>query len=114
MVHIEKDGDSFIFEIKGLHKLWSLKSQLKIPVGHVNSAHVNEENLDWARSLRMPGLSIPGLISAGTYLSKDSTIFCDVTNDRNCIVVELQDEYYTRLIIEVENPPLAIKLLTTK
>ena len=111
MVTIEKNGNSFIFEIKGMHKLWALKSQLVIPAEHIVTAYPNTKNLNWL-GLRMPGTQIPGLITAGTFLANEGDIFCDVVNKENAIMIELKDERYTKLIIEVENPAAAIELLT--
>ena len=111
MVTIEKNGDNFVFEIKGIHKLWALKSQLTIPVSHVVTAYPNTKSLNWV-GLRMPGTQIPGLITAGTFLASDGDIFCDVVNKEKAIMIELKDERYTKLIIEVENPEAAIELLT--
>jgi len=112
MVTIEKKDNNFIFEIQGLHKLWAFRSQLTIPVENVIKAYPNEKSLSWLMALRMPGTHIPGLITAGTYYVKDGTIFCDVSDYKKSIVVELQDEFYKRLIIEVEDPQSTIDLLT--
>lgn len=114
MVKIEKQGENFIFEVKGLHKLWALKSQITIPKDNVINAYPNEENLNWIEGLRMPGTHIPGLITSGTYILKDGTIFCDVSDHQKSIVIELKDEYYKKLIIEVENVETAINTLTSK
>lgn len=114
MVKIEKKDNQFIFEVQGLHKLWAFRSQLTIPVENVIHAYPNEKSLNWINGLRMPGTHIPGLITAGTYYVKDGTIFCDVANPQKSIVVELQDESYKRLIIEVDDPQAAIDLLTAK
>lgn len=114
MVTIEKQGAHFVFEIKGLHKLWALKSELTIPAEHIIDAYPNEESLTWMWGLRMPGTHIPGLITAGTYIMNDGTIFCDVVHQENSIVVVLQDEFYKKLIIEVENPEDAIALLKAR
>lgn len=100
--------------VNGLHKLWTLCSQLSIPAQHIKTAYLSESEQDLAGSMRMPGVNIPGLITAGTYLVHDTKIFCDITDYKNAIVVELHDEYYTKLVIEVENPQEAIKLLTAK
>ncbi len=114
MVTIEKQHGNFIFEINGLHKLWALKSRLTIPADNILKAYPNKENLNFMLGLRMPGTHIPGLITAGTYIVKDGVIFCDVMDHSKSIVVELQDENYKQLIIEVENPEEAIALLTAK
>ena len=111
MVTIEKNESSFIFEIKGMHKLWTLKSQLVIPKEHIIAAYKNKKSLNWL-GLRMPGTQIPGLITAGTFLADEGDIFCDVVNQDNAIMIELKDERYTKLIIEVENSEDALALLT--
>ncbi len=114
MVTIEKKENNFIFEVQGLHKLWAFRSQLTIPVENVIKAYPNEKSLDWLMGLRIPGTHIPGLITAGTYYVNSGTIFCDVSDHKKSIVVELQDESFQRLIIEVEDPQNAIDLLTKK
>ena len=111
MVTIEKQADNFIFEVKGLHKLWALKNQTPI---FWLILQPNQENLNWILGLRMPGTHIPGLITAGTYILRDGTIFCDVSDHKKSIVVVLKDEHYKKLIIEVDNVEEAISMLTTK
>ncbi len=114
MVTIEEQAENFVFEVKGLHKLWALKSLITIPKENIIKAYPNQENLNWIIGLRMPGTHIPGLITAGTYIIKDGTIFCDVTDPKKSIVVELKDEHYKKLIIEVDNVEEAIKTLSIK
>ncbi len=114
MVRIERENDSFIFEIVGLHKLWALTSKLIIPIAHIMDAYPNEQRLDFIPGLRMPGTHIPGLIAAGTYILKDGIIFCDVVNHDKSIVVELRDEHYRMLVIEVEDPCMAIRFLMNR
>jgi len=113
MVSIEKKDGNFIFEIKGIHKLWALRSQLTIPIEHVRSARLNENSTDLSDSWRMPGTRIPGIITAGTFLVDNGTIFCDITDNKNSIIVELQDEVYSKLIIEVEDTKQALALLSS-
>lgn len=114
MVTIEKNNGNFIFTIKGIHKLWALKSELTIPAEHIISAYPNTENLHVGLGLRMPGTSVPGLIEAGSFIGRKGIIFCDITNLSESIVVELQHEYYNKLIIDVEDPEGAIALLGQK
>jgi hypothetical protein len=114
MVHIEKEGDNFIFEIKGFHKLWALKSRLTIPAAHIINAVKYTKKSAFVFGLRLPGTQIPGIITAGTYIVKDGTIFCDVMDVKKSIEVQLQDEHYKRLVIEVEDVEAAIALLNKK
>lgn len=85
---------------------------VKDPCAKHKTAYPAHGYPDLSHSFRLPGTHIPGIIAAGTYHFKDATIFCDVTNPQNSIVVELQDEHLSKLIIEVADPQAAITLLT--
>lgn len=110
MVAIERNGDNFIFEVRGMHKVWALKSQLSIPQNHVIAAKKYEGQY-WNLGLRFPGTYLPGVITAGTFYGKDGTIFCDVSNKENAIEIELHDEKFNKLIIEVEDVTSSLEML---
>ncbi len=112
MVDIRRSDQHFIFEVKGMHKLWAFKSELKIPVENVTSAHQDLSLVSGWKGFRAPGTSVPFLITAGTFHLEGDKIFWDVMNKEKSIVVELRDEKYKRLIIEVEDPAKAIELLS--
>src|SRR5450432_1046971 len=112
MVTINKQGDNFIFEVNGMHKLWALKSQLTIPAEHILNAHQDVESIKGWRGWRLPGTFIPSIITAGTFYKDGNKIFWDASNIEKCIVVELHDEHYNKLIIEVEDVAGSIKMLT--
>lgn len=113
MVSIQKQDSNFIFEVIGMHKLWAFKSQLMIPIEHI--AKVSQDN-DYVKKCwkgwRMPGTSIPAIITAGTFYSDGNKSFWDVVDTEKCIIIDLTDESYNQLIIEVENPAEAIEILT--
>jgi hypothetical protein len=111
MVDIRKQSDDFIFEVKGFHKIWALKSSITIPAAHIVNVRRNEEPLSGWKGWRVPGTYLPGVIIAGSYYRKGEKIFWDVMNVEKSIVVDLKDERYTKLIIEVENVEEAIKTL---
>jgi hypothetical protein len=111
MVAIHKVNDNIQFEVKGLHKLWAFKSQITVPQSNIVSVQQVEGPLSIFKGLRMPGTHLPSIIAAGTYFKDGRKSFWDVVNSKNCIVVELKDSNYNQLIIEVENPEEAIKML---
>ena len=113
MVQITINKSSFVFEIMGWHKLWSLKSKLTIPRENIVKAYQDESEITFWKGLRMPGTEIPGLIAAGTFY-KNGRNFWDVSNKKNAIVITLRDHYYNKLIIEVENPELTMNILNAK
>ena len=112
MITINKQDKNFIFEVKGMHKLWAFKSQLTIPIDHILKAHQDLESIKGWKGWRLPGTFIPYIISAGTFYKKGNKIFWDVSDMKKCIIVDLKDEDYKQLIIEVENPSDAIKILS--
>lgn len=113
MVRVTADNDHFVFDIVGLHKLWSFKDQIRIPREHIARAHKNIGSLPLWKGLRMPGIHVPFLITAGTYYKRGGKNFWDVVRKRNAIVVELKNDKYKRLIIEVENPDETLSLLNS-
>jgi hypothetical protein len=114
MVTIQKADNHFLFEVKGMHKLWAFKSEIKIPCEHILKAYQDIEIVKGKRGMRFPGTSIPGIVNAGTFLNKGETNFWDVSKTENAIVIDLKDEDYNQMIIEVENPLEAIHLLNDK
>ncbi|MBK7387614.1 MAG: hypothetical protein IPI23_00685 [Bacteroidetes bacterium] len=111
MVSIQKVNDNFVFELKGMHKLWALTSQLVIPASNISKAHNDFSNVGWWKGWRAPGTSIPFVLTAGTFHLDSDKIFWDVMNRDKSIIVELHDEEYKRLIIEVADPIVAMELL---
>lgn len=113
MVSVTENGNEFIFEIKGFHKIWALKSKIIVSKENIIRAYQNENEFTFWKGFRMPGTEIPGLIAAGTFYKKGRN-FWDVINTKKALVVELKDNYYKKLIIEVENPEAAMQVLNTK
>jgi hypothetical protein len=102
-------------EILGWHKLWSFKSRIDVPLEHVVEIRRLKDDEGWlAGGLRMPGTCLPGLIKAGSYYrwSQRKTgewSFWDVGKRDRAVVVELRNEKYARLILEVEDPDATVE-----
>ena len=105
MVHVSIEGDRVRFEVEGWDKLWSLKSQLEIPLLHVVDARVDPEPArGWWHGIKLPGTNLPGVITAGTFYQLDGAVFFDVHDPERTIVIDLEHEHYTRLVLEVADP----------
>ncbi|HTR78540.1 MAG TPA: DUF4429 domain-containing protein [Gemmatimonadaceae bacterium] len=112
MVDITLDGDRVRFEVQGWDKLWALKSELSIPLSQVRGVRIDPEAArGWFHGLRVPGTDIPHVITAGTFYQKDGWVFFDVHDPEKTIVLDLDHEHYKRMVIEVADPPAAVKLL---
>lgn len=102
---IELTPDALIVHMDGADKLWALKSRLEIPLRHVVGARpAVDEARSAARGLKVAGTSLPGVITAGRFYSQGQFVFWDVHHAENAIGIELRDERYSRLVLEVEDP----------
>jgi hypothetical protein len=48
---------------------------------------------------------VPGVITAGTFYQEGERVFWDVHDPESTVVIQLKDERYVRLVIEVDDPP---------
>jgi hypothetical protein len=61
----------------------------------------------------MPGTNVPGIITAGTFYQDDKRVFWDVHHPEKTIVIDLHDERDNELVVEVDDPAAAMKLIQT-
>ena len=110
MVNVSIDGDTATFEVQGWDKLWSLRSQLEIPLSHISGAYLDSEPaMGWFQGLKLAGTDMPNFFRAGTFYQQGELVFWDVHHPENTIVIELDHERYKKLIIEVENPEQLVR-----
>ncbi|MGW4940417.1 hypothetical protein ACWEOZ_02350 [Actinoplanes sp. NPDC004185] len=111
MAHVRIEGGELIVEIEGLNKVWALKSRITVPLSNVRGATVDPGIVREPKGLRSPGTHLPGVIVAGTFHSDGERIFWDVRDARKAIVIQLDDEEYARLVLEVDDPQAAVDLI---
>ena len=114
MVNIRVGADKVTFEVQGWDKLWSLRSQLEIPLSHIHGAYVDPEPaMGWFQGLKLGGTDVPNIFRAGTFYQDGGLVFWDVHHPEKTIVIELEHETYRKLIIEVENPEQEAKKINS-
>ena len=97
--------DTLIIDIEGTDKLWALKSRLQVPLANVAAvAPAESEAREWLHGIRLGGTHIPGVITAGRFYSHGKWVFWDVHDPAKAIGIELRNEHYSKLIVEVGNP----------
>ncbi len=112
MVNVSVNGDKVVFEVEGWHKVWSLRSRLEIPLEHVRGVRADPDPpMGWFEGLKLAGSDVPHIFRAGTFYQQGGFIFWDVRHPEKAVEVELDDEHFTRLIDEVEDPPATVKML---
>ena len=100
-----------IIEMTGWDKLWAFKSRLEIPLDHVKAVRADPEIAKRSKGIRTLGTHVPGVIIAGTFRQAGARVFWNVRHPEKAIVIELHDERYARLVIEVADPPGTIASL---
>ena len=112
MVELSISGGNLVLHVLGADQLWALKSSLEIPLQHVAEIRADPSIArGWWHGIRLPGTQIPGVLTAGTFYQDGKRVFWDVHHPDNTVVIELRDERYNELIVEVANPNAAVALV---
>jgi hypothetical protein len=112
MVSLSVREDVLRLEVKGLDKLWAMRSRLDIPLSSVAGVRADPALARgvW-KGVSAPGTHIPGIITAGTFYRDDKKIFWDVHDPQRTIIIDLVGQRYDQLIIEVLDPAAAVELV---
>jgi hypothetical protein len=101
--------------VRGADKLWAFQSSLEIPLIHIVGVRADPEIArGWYHGIRSPGTNVPGVITAGTFYQDGKRVFWDVHHPEKTIVIDLHDEQFSQLVVEVADPDAAVKLIQTE
>ena len=102
MVDVTIQGDRAVFNVEGLHKLWSFRSQIEIPLAHILGVEADPAQVGrWWHGIKVIGTDVPGMFAAGTFYYHGELVFWDVFDTARTVIVSLEHERYKKLIIEV-------------
>ena len=112
MVDLSVAEGKLTLHVRGSDKLWAFKSSLEIPLVHIASVRAEPEVArGWYHGIRLPGTNVPRVITAGTFYQDGKRVFWDVHHPEKTIVINLHDERYNELVVEVDDPEAAVKLI---
>lgn len=111
MVVTTIQNENLVLNVKGIGKFLALKSELVIPLINIKGVTADPGAFDMPKGLRAPGTAIPGIVYAGTFYHDGDKVFWDVRNRSKTIVIELENEEFNRLVVEVENVEETTKLI---
>lgn len=112
MVDLSTTESTLTLHVRGADKLWAFKSSLEIPLAHIAGVRADPEIArGWYHGVRLPGTSVPGIITAGTFYQDGKRVFWDVHHPENTIVIDLHDENFNQLIVEVADPAAAVTMI---
>ncbi|HXZ31538.1 MAG TPA: hypothetical protein VEH30_04605 [Terriglobales bacterium] len=113
MVDLSIAEGKLTLHVRGTDKLWAFRSSLEIPLVHIAGVRADPEVArGWYHGIRMPGTNVPGVITAGTFYQDGKRVFWDVHHPEKTIVIDLHDERYSELVVEVDDPLAAVRLIT--
>lgn len=104
MARVSVSDDLLTVDLQGLHQLWAFKRRIRVPLAHVRGATADPGIVHEPKGVRAPGLHVPGAAVIGTFRREGERHFWDVRSGVHAVVIELADETYDRLIIDVEHP----------
>jgi hypothetical protein len=99
-------------EVQGWDKLWALRSRLGVPLAHVSGVHADASpKMGWSQGLKVLCAGLPNVFRAGTFYQDGGWVLWDVRHPDKVIVVELRDERFQRLVVEVADPAAEVDRL---
>lgn len=100
-----------VFTTHGIDRILTFTGRLAVPLAHIHSVSPAPELSRSEIGVKVVGAGIPGWIRAGIYAGKDGLAFWDVRDPAKALMLELHDERYSRLFVEVEDPEATLALL---
>jgi len=112
VVDLSISGDKLRLKVKGLDRLWAMRSRLDVPLASVRAVRFDPAVARglW-KGVSAPGTHIPGVIVAGTFYKDDKRIFWDVHDPGRTVVIDLVGQRYDQIIVEVRDPETVVKML---
>ena len=105
MVQMAIDGNALHLRVRGIDQILALRSELSVPLAHIRAVSVRPpEAHSWFHGLRF-GTNIPGVVTAGTFLTGNGLVFWDVHDPDKTIALDIEHEFYKRVIVEVDGSP---------
>jgi len=110
MVKIDVQNGKLELTLEGLDKLWAMKSRLEIPVANVSAVRADPTiaKEKGRTGIKLTGARLGERLIAGSFRQDGKTVFWDVHDPAKAIVLDLHDEHYAQLIVEVEDPAQAV------
>jgi hypothetical protein len=95
-------------EFRGIHRFWTLRRRLNVPLEHIVDARADPALAASSPGWRLLGAELPGVVAAGRFISHGERAFWDLRNPDKAVVIELRDERYARLVLEVDDPETVV------
>ncbi|MEO6627216.1 MAG: hypothetical protein ABIP03_01465 [Aquihabitans sp.] len=102
--------DRLLVRPVGLVRLWALSSGINVPVTAIVDVGVSPRT-GLVKGFRAPGTYLPGVMTAGTFRSRGEKDLWMAGRAEKVLVIELHDERYRHVIVQVEDPEAAVEAI---
>jgi len=75
------------------------RTDIVVPLESIRSAALTDDPWVWVRGIRAPGAAIPLTLAVGTWKFHDGKDFLLVKGTRTSVVIDLDEQEFSRLII---------------
>lgn len=103
--------DRLLVRPVGLVRLWALSRGIDVPVTSISDVGVTSRREMRVKGFRAPGTHLPGVMTAGTFRSRDGKALWMAGRAKTLLVIELHDESYRHVVVQVEDPEAATEAL---
>ncbi|MET8430519.1 hypothetical protein [Nocardia sp. NPDC004860] len=112
MVEIEVTGTTVTVRVTGAHRLLALRDHVSFDLSQVTALAPAPVDLrpPWVRA---PGTFFPGVIAAGIFRGRGRKEFWDTRFDGQGVLIDLAGSEITRLVVDVADPQLALRQLSS-
>jgi hypothetical protein len=115
MAEIHTTDTHLTIQLTGARRVFGRWRPLTVPWSHVAGVRVDREAAQAFPGMRWGVASnIPGVLNLGSFRRDGRLDFWDVADPERAIVIELVDEKYDRLILEVDDPAAAVATISER
>ena len=112
MVDVSIDNTLAVFRVRGLDQFWAMKREIRVPLNHiVGMREAPAPSIGWFDGFKLMGTSFPNRFRAGTFYQQGAKVFWDARQGEKVLVVDLSDEGYKKLIVEVDSPASVMRTI---
>ena len=102
MVSFALEGSDVVMTILGFDKILALRSSVRFNRNNIRRLALAQEGV-YPTGLRWPGTSAGGLVQAGTFVGEGRREFWLRRQGNQAIEIDLENEEYTRIVVDVED-----------
>lgn len=111
MARVQIVDDRLRVQLRGLSRVWAMRSRLEVPLTNVRGATFDPDVVREPKGVRSPGLHVPGVAAVGTFHHDGEKTLWETYRGTRTVVIQLAGEPYDRIVVEVPNPRETVELV---